>query len=183
MTNAYVSVGEDFNDVLAISSVNTVDTTVQVVLDEDTVDFSKMHGYYVYATDDGQNHLKFDQEKYDNYYKKLKEQEEEAKKIQQAEQAKQDLLNMAHVEYEESDKEGFVFKILKLGDIIVGKEYIEKENATIPDGEYLNPIKYKVGMNVDKGLFYTDETNIWECIKEGMPKSFEDKEYFDIIED
>lgn len=84
MTNVYIKVGMDFNDILLICSAWTSDTQTQVVLDGDTVDFSKLKGYVAYAGDDGQNHLKFDQEKYNAYIKEQQKQEvmEEGQKMQ-----------------------------------------------------------------------------------------------------
>lgn len=84
MTNVYIKVGMDFNDILLISSAWTSETQTQVVLDGDTVDFSKLKGYVAYAGDDGQNHLKFDKEKYNAYIKEQQKQEamEEAQKMQ-----------------------------------------------------------------------------------------------------
>lgn len=84
MTNVYIKVGVDFNDILLICSGWTSETQIQVVLDGDTVDFSKLKGYVAYAGDDGKNHLKFDQEKYNAYIKEQQKQEamEEAQKMQ-----------------------------------------------------------------------------------------------------
>lgn len=84
MTNVYIKVGVDFNDILLISSAWTSETQTQVVLDGDTVDFSKLKGYVAYAGDDGKNHLKFDQEKYNAYIKEQQKQEamEEGQKMQ-----------------------------------------------------------------------------------------------------
>lgn len=84
MTNVYIKVGVDFNDILLISSAWTSETQTQVVLDGDTVDFSKFKGYVAYAGDDGKNHLKFDQEKYNAYIKEQQKQEamEEGQKMQ-----------------------------------------------------------------------------------------------------
>lgn len=84
MTNVYIKVGMDFNDILLISSAWTSETQTQVVLDGDTIDFSKLKGYVAYASDDGENHLKFDQDKYNAYIKEQQKQEamEEAKKMQ-----------------------------------------------------------------------------------------------------
>lgn len=84
MTNVYIKVGVDFNDILLISSAWTMETQTQVVLDGDTVDFTKLKGYVAYAGDDGQNHLKFDKEKYNAYIKEQQKQEamEEAQKMQ-----------------------------------------------------------------------------------------------------
>lgn len=84
MTNVYIKVGVDFNDILLISSAWTSETQTQVVLDGDTVDFSKLKGYVAYAGDDGKNHLKFDQEKYNAYIKEQQRQEamKEGQKMQ-----------------------------------------------------------------------------------------------------
>ena len=84
MTNVYIKVGVDFNDILLISSAWTMETQTQVVLDVDTVDFSKLKGYVAYAGDDGKNHLKFDQEKYNAYIKEQQKQEamKEGQKMQ-----------------------------------------------------------------------------------------------------
>ena len=84
MTNVYIKVGVDFNDILLISSAWTSETQTQVVLDGDTVYFSKLKGYVAYAGDDGKNHLKFDQDKYNAYIKEQQKQKamEEAQKMQ-----------------------------------------------------------------------------------------------------
>ena len=84
MTNVYIKVGMNFNDILLISSAWTSETQTQVVLDGDTVDFSKLKGYVAYAGDDGENHLKFDQDKYNAYIKEQQKQKamEEGQKMQ-----------------------------------------------------------------------------------------------------
>ena len=84
MTNVYIKVGMDFNDILLICSAWTSETQTQVVLDGDTVDFAKLKGYVAYAGDDGKNHLKFDQDKYNAYIKEQQKQEamEEGQKMQ-----------------------------------------------------------------------------------------------------
>lgn len=84
MTNVYVKVGVDMNDIQIISSGWTANTQSQFVLDDDVVDFSKANGYVGYTSDDGENHLKFDQDKYNAYIKEQQKQEvmEEAKKMQ-----------------------------------------------------------------------------------------------------
>lgn len=61
-------------------------------------------------------------------------------------------------------------------------QLVKDDASTQPQGDYLNPIAYTQGMECLIGLWYTDETgNIWECIKSGIPDSFEDSTYFDII--
>lgn len=49
------------------------------------------------------------------------------------------------------------------------------------EGEYINPIRYTQGMAVVQGKWYTDGDDIWEALKDGVPASFSDKEYFDIV--
>lgn len=107
MTNVYIKVGVDFNDILLISSAWTGETQTQVVLDGDTVDFSKLKGYVAYAGDDGKNHLKFDQEKYNAYIKEQQKQEamEEGQKMQ-AELQQSSVLSYA------TDEQAFIMRYL-----------------------------------------------------------------------
>lgn len=61
---------------------------------------------------------------------------------------------------------------------VVDEDYISENDGS----DYTKPITYKAGMSVVKGLWYTDGTDVWECIKDGTPLGFDDKDYFDIIE-
>ena len=88
MTNAYVKVGIDLNHIESISTSISVEHTVEVVLDNDFVDFSKINGYVGYVADDGLTHLKFDEERYNEYInEKLKRDA-----IEKGEQLKQELV-------------------------------------------------------------------------------------------
>lgn len=60
-------------------------------------------------------------------------------------------------------------------------ELVKDEQAEIPLGDYINPIIYEEGMTVEKGKFYSDYNDIWEAKKNGVPESFADTKYFDII--
>ena len=107
MTIAYVKIGFDFNEVLAISSLQTPSTDLKVILDDDLVDFSKVNGYIAYADDDGQNHLKFDEDRYNEYIKEQKRQES----VMKGKQLKQELtektvLNNAY------DEDAYVMRYL-----------------------------------------------------------------------
>lgn len=88
---------------------------------------------------------------------------------------------------EKSDKTGYLWKITKIGDVEVLKEYIEDPDASTDDhdgSDYTKPAYYTVGMTVTKGLWYCQESEadlIYECIKDGVPTSFTDTEYFDIV--
>ena len=183
MVNAYIKVGKDFNDILLISSGWTRETQTQTILDEDAVDFSKLKGYIAYTGDDGQNHLKFDQGKYDSYLEEVKKQEEAEKRKKELEEAEKALVESVTIEYKKSDKTGYKLKCYKIGDNVFKEIYVEDDGANLNDGtDYTRPITYKDGMTITKGLWYTDGSDIWECIKDGQANSFSDKEYFDIIE-
>ena len=179
MTNVYVKIGLDMNDIQVISTGWTADTQSQFILDSDVLDLSKIAGYVGYVGDDGQKHLKFDQDKYDAHLAEVKKQQEEEKRRKELEEAQQAFLDSITVEY----KVGYKLKCYKIGDYIFKEDYIKEDEVPMYDGsDYTRPITYKEGMSVEKGLWYTDGTSIWECIKEGTPSSFSDKEYFDIIE-
>ena len=79
-----------------------------------------------------------------------------------------------------SDRVGFDFKITKLGEIELRREYVPN-GSTAPEGDYLHPIPYVQGMAVEAGKWYTDGEDIWEALKAGTPAGFDDREYFDII--
>lgn len=60
---------------------------------------------------------------------------------------------------------------------IPDENYIPEYDGT----DFLYPITWESNMNVISGLWYTNGENTWEAIKDGIPSSFNDKEYFDII--
>lgn len=107
MTIAYVKIGFDFNEVLAISSLQTPSTDLKVILDDDLVDFSKVNSYIAYAGDDGQNHLKFDEDRYNEYIKEQKRQES----VMKGEQLKQELTGKT-VLNNASDEDAYTMRYL-----------------------------------------------------------------------
>lgn len=48
--------------------------------------------------------------------------------------------------------------------------------------DFLRPITWVNGMEIIDGLWYSDGIETWEAIKNGIPRDFTDKEYFDIID-
>lgn len=88
---------------------------------------------------------------------------------------------------EKSDKTGYLWKITKIGDVEVLKEYIEDPDGSTDDhdgSDYTKPAYYTVGDTVAKGLWYcvvSDPALVYECIKDGVPTSFTDTEYFDVV--
>ena len=183
MTNVYVKIGLNMDDIQVIASGWTADTQSQFVLDDSVVDFSKVNGYVGYVGDDGENHLKFDKDKYNSYLEEVRKQEEAEKRKKELEEAEKALIESVTIEYKKSDKAGYKLKCYKIGDTIFKEIYVKDDEILMNDGsDYTKPITYKDGMSVEKGLWYTDGSDVWECIKEGQPTSFSDKEYFDIIE-
>ena len=79
----------------------------------------------------------------------------------------------------EKEVETLTFALQRISENVL--EAVKRQDGEMPIGDYVNPIQYKGGMSVESGLFYTDGDNIWEAVKTGIPVSFEDTEYFDII--
>ena len=183
MTKAYIKVGESFDEVQAISTESVNDIIIQVELDDPCIYFDKLIGYRAYTLEDKptEYRLKFDEDKYNAYLEEKKKLDAEIKKVQKAKEKSDMIMNLIEITEEGSDKKGYNWKVYKIGDVVVKKEYIEIE--TVNDGsDYTKPITYKVGMSVEKGLWYTDGSDVWEALKDGTPLSFADTEYFDIVE-
>lgn len=84
---------------------------------------------------------------------------------------------------QEAPKEGYLWKrCYDVGGAAIVWELVPDPNCKPEEGSYTSPIEYKNGMEVKEGLYYTNGVMIWECIKSGIPSSFEDKEFFHIIE-
>lgn len=107
MTYAYVKIGLTRNDILAISSVKTNNIQVEVILDDDTINFSKLEGYVAYSGEDFKNHLKFDEGRYNKYLEKQKKEQviNEGKKLQ-GELQQMSILNNA------TDEQAFIMRYL-----------------------------------------------------------------------
>lgn len=106
-------------------------------------------------------------------YEEIKNREKQAKAMEEQLAEKNDYISKLED------------NISKLGYTIEQKdnviEFVKDESAEIPKGEYTNPIPYAKGMECQLGLFYTDGSDIWECILTGIPEDFTDSKYFDII--
>ena len=85
--HAYVRMDYVSKNILSISSFYSPESDMKVILDEDIADFTKMYAYFVYTGEDGQPHLRFDEEKYNKYSKEQQKQES----IIKGEQLKQKL--------------------------------------------------------------------------------------------
>lgn len=105
--HAYVRMDYVSKNILSISSFYSLESDMKVILDEDAVDFTKMYAYFVYTGEDGQPHLRFDEDKYDDILKEQERQEQIAK----GEQLKQELQERAILDYA-SDEEAYVMRYL-----------------------------------------------------------------------
>lgn len=87
--------------------------------------------------------------------------------------------------FEPSDKQGQLFKVVKLGEVEIMREYVTDPDydPEAEDGTYLKPFKYTAGMEVIETKWYwlDDKDLPHECIKSGIPTGFDDTEYFDIV--
>lgn len=82
-----------------------------------------------------------------------------------------------------SDKAGYHFVVYSVNGIEVRREYIPDPDYIQPEGDYLHPIAYEQGAAVEAGKwYYTDDPELpREAIASGIPASFDDAEFFDII--
>lgn len=82
-----------------------------------------------------------------------------------------------------SDKEGFLFEVFSVNGIEVRREYIPDPDYIQPEGDYLHPIAYEQGAAVEAGKwYYTDDPELpREAIASGIPASFDDRDFFDIV--
>ncbi len=182
-TYAYCKLDGKSKELLGICTIKDYDMTTKCVIDGDTaIDFAKLQGYKVYSDEQGYNHLTYDEEQYNAYLKQKEIEELNAEKQAAIDSVNKELLELITVTEEESDKKGYNFRIYKIGNLVVKKEYIEIPQEENDGSDYTKPITYEVNMEATEGLWYTDGDNTWECIKSGTPASFDDKEYFDVIE-
>lgn len=107
MTNVYVRIGLNLNDIECISTAWTADTQTTMILDDDVLDLSKLEGYVGYVSEDGQQHLKFDEERYNA---KAKEKAKEQALVE-GEQMRQELSEIAILSAA-TDEQAFVMRYL-----------------------------------------------------------------------
>lgn len=107
MTKVYVKIGLNLNDIECISTSWTADTQSTMILDDDVLDVSKIDGYVGYVAEDGQQHLKFDE---DRYNAKLKEQQKE-KALEDGQKMKQELSEIAILSAA-TDEQAFIMRYL-----------------------------------------------------------------------
>ena len=105
--HAYVRMDYVSKNILSISSFYSPESDMKVILDEDIVDFTKMYAYFVYTGEDGQPHLRFDEDKYNDILKEQERQEQ----IVKGEQLKQELQERAILDYA-SDEDAYTMRYL-----------------------------------------------------------------------
>lgn len=83
-----------------------------------------------------------------------------------------------------ADRAGYVWKPIYRNDGsgFGWEEVADPYYIPVNDGtDYTKPITWTAGMAVVTGLWYTDGEDIWDAIKDGVPASFADREFFGII--
>ena len=105
--HAYVRMDYVSKNILSISSFYSPESDMKVILDEDIVDFTKMYAYFVYTGEDGQAHLRFDEDKYNDILKEQERQEQ----IVKGEQLKQELQERSILDYA-SDEDAYTMRYL-----------------------------------------------------------------------
>ena len=105
--HAYVRMDYVSKNILSISSFYSPESDMKVILDEDTVDFTKMYAYFVYTGEDGQPHLRFDEDKYNDILNEQERQEQ----IVKGEQLKRELQERSILDYA-SDEDAYTMRYL-----------------------------------------------------------------------
>ena len=105
--HAFVRMDYVSKNILSISSFYSPESDMKVILDEDIVDFTKMYAYFVYTGEDGQPHLRFDEDKYNDILKEQERQEQ----IVKGEQLKQELQERTILDYA-SDEDAYTMRYL-----------------------------------------------------------------------
>ena len=105
--HAYVKINYTTKSIVSISSTQTPGNETIVILDEDIVDFTKIYAYFVYYGEDGQLHLRFDEDKHNEYIKEQERQEQ----IIKGEQLKQELAEKTILN-NASDEDAYVMRYL-----------------------------------------------------------------------
>lgn len=103
----YVRLDLESKNILSISSFYAPESDLMVMLDDDIFDFSKIKAYFVYVGDDGQNHLKLDEERYNELLKEQERQEQIAK----GEELKQEIAEKT-ILANASDEDAYVMRYL-----------------------------------------------------------------------
>lgn len=104
---AYVTMNYITNFIASISSNQTPGNEIIVILDEDIIDFNKINAYMVYTGEDGQAHLKLDEDKYKDILKEQEKQEQ----IVKGEQLKKELQERVVLDYA-SDEDAYTMRYL-----------------------------------------------------------------------
>ena len=105
--HAYVRIDHTNKPIISISSIQTPYNETAVILDEEIINFSKINAYFVYTGEDGQPHLRFDEDKYNDILKEQERQEQ----IIKGEQLKQELQERAILDYA-SDEDAYTMRYL-----------------------------------------------------------------------
>lgn len=74
--HAYVRIDHTTKSIISISSIQTPYNEMDVILDEEIINFNKINAYFVYTGEDEQAHLKLDEDKYNDILRERERQEQ-----------------------------------------------------------------------------------------------------------
>lgn len=105
--HAYVRIDHTTKSIISISSIQTPYNEMDVILDEEIINFNKINAYFVYTGEDEQAHLKLDEDKYNDILRERERQEQ----ITKGEQLKQELQERVVLDYA-SDEDAYTMRYL-----------------------------------------------------------------------
>lgn len=95
-----------------------------------------------------------------DFFKRIRVESE--KKVKKEEKLNQ-IADLIQTKIEQSDKLGYIWKCIYIGDVCVSKEYVKDPNAT---GTKNKPIIWKPGVRLIPNAFYVYKNNIYVYIGE-----------------
>lgn len=129
------------------------------ILKSNAPELSDEHPCYV-DDDFEQGYIYFEGNDSNEFFERVRiESEEKAKKDEKLTQ----IADLIQTKIEQSDKLGYVWKCIYIGDICVYKEYVVDPNAT---GTKDNPIVWKSGVRLIPNAFYIYENDIYVYVGE-----------------
>ena len=129
------------------------------ILKSNAPELSDEHPCYI-DDDFERGYMYFEGNDSNEFFERVRiESEEKAKK----EEKLIKIADLIQTKIEQSDKLGYVWKCIYIGDICASKEYVKDPNAT---GTKDNPIVWKSGVQLIPNAFYVYENNIYVYIGE-----------------
>lgn len=191
--HAYVKMNYTTKSIVSISSTQTPGNETIVILDEDIVDFTKIYAYFVYSGEDGQPHLRLDEDKYNEYIKEQERQEQ----IIKGKQLKQELVEKTILN-NASDEDAYVMRYLYPGWSGDGLTYKANDRLMYSDKFYkvlqdhisqsdwtpdtASSLYVEIADPSNEYPEFKQPTGAHDAYAKGSKVTFEDKKYVSLID-